>query len=184
MCRICFGPADATCMTARYRGGGPPAGTFDFTPAFYDEQCGRNDIPAALRTQCTQLDRAVRNGGYDTRINCFAERQHALCRGIIAEAEAAHRADTPKREQCLALGEPRYNQRQQNPRERRSNNCAYSEMRLGGPNGRGVRWRLLLPGACRSGTLVGREGLDCCSGNLRFAASVHRECLRFFPRRT
>src|SRR5690348_13816470 len=29
-CTICFGEADDSCMTARYRGGGPPAGTFDF----------------------------------------------------------------------------------------------------------------------------------------------------------
>jgi hypothetical protein len=184
LCRICFGEPDATCMTARYRGAGPPLGKFDFTPAFYDEHCARSDIPAALRRQCTSLNNAIQRGGYDRRINCFAEPAHSACRNLLASATAAQQADIPKRDRCLALGEARYNREQSNPRERRSNACNYSEQRLGGPNRNGVRWRLLLPAACRDGTFVGRDGLDCCSANLRFVASVDPECAAFFPRRS
>src|SRR4051794_25776466 len=78
-CSICFGEADASCMTATYRGGGPAVGRFDFTPAFYDANCSRSDIPTALRAQCASLDRAVISGGYQTRINCFSDPGNAKC---------------------------------------------------------------------------------------------------------
>jgi hypothetical protein len=42
-------------------------------------------------------------------------------------------------------------------------------------------WHLLLPAACREGTYVDRFGLDCCSADIRFAASNHPECAAFFP---
>jgi hypothetical protein len=71
-------------------------------------------------------------------------------------------------------------QNRTDPRERRANACNYSDLRLGGSGDR--RWRLLLPAACRPDTFVGRDGLDCCSENVRFAASVHPECTTFFPR--
>lgn len=183
MCRICFGEDDSTCMTARYRGGGPPRGTFDFTPAFYDQHCGRTDVPQALRDQCAALDDAVRSGGYLNRINCFDNPNHNLCRDVLAAARAAQQADTPKRDQCVSLGEAAYNRRQADARERRALACNYTAQRLGGPNSQGVRWRKLLPAACREGTFVGRDGLDCCSSDLRFVASVHPECSLYFPKR-
>jgi hypothetical protein len=181
-CTICFGEPVNTCMDALYRGGGPPAGKFDFTPAFYDENCGRDDIPKALKDQCAALDAAVVNGGYNSRINCFDNPGHAKCTAAMAAAAAAQQADEPKRELCLSLGESSYNSQQSNAKDRRSNGCNYSQQRLGGPNSNGVRWRMLLPGACRAGTFVGRDGLDCCSSNLRFAASIHPECTGFFPK--
>jgi hypothetical protein len=184
ICRICFGEAGNTCMAARYRGGGPPRGTFDFTPAFYNEHCNRADIPQGLRRQCAVLDAAVQNLGYRDRVNCFDKPDNNLCRDITAAARAAQQADTPKRDRCLSLGQAAYNQRQTDPRERRTNACNYTEERLGGPNRQGVRWRKLLPAACPEGTFVGRDGLDCCSSNLRFVASVHPECVRYFPRRS
>jgi hypothetical protein len=43
-------------------------------------------------------------------------------------------------------------------------NCAYEK---GGTskNSRGDPWRKLLPAACRPGTFVGLDGLDCWSGD-------------------
>lgn len=184
-CRICFGEADDSCMQALYRGGGPPAGTFDFTPAFYDATCGRTDIPAALARKCAELDRAVqsRDGGvsYADRINCFKEPTNPRCVEVMARAEADKAADQPKRQQCLALGEGPYNA-QQPSAEKRSLSCNYSQERRGGPNSRGVTWRVLLPAACPSGSFVGKDGLDCCSESARFAAAIKPECSRFFLR--
>lgn len=181
-CRICFGEGDSSCMNARYRGGGPPRGTFDFTPAFYSENCARPDIPARLLQQCQALDGAVASLGYDTRIDCFAEPNHVRCDEAVEAAAAAQEADDVQYDRCISMGEAAYNATQSSAATRRSNACAYSEQRLGGPNSSGTRWRILLPGACRSGTFVGRDGLDCCSSDTRFAASVHPECSRFFPR--
>jgi len=179
-CRICFSDGDDTCMTATYRGGGPPKGTFDFTPAFYAANCGQIDIPAALRKQCAALDAAVVRDGYDRRIDCFTAPTDPKCVDVTAKAKAARDLDVPKRQQCLRLGEDVYNRAQAKPTDRRTNECNYSLLRLGGTPGR--KWHMLLPGACREGTFVDRFGLDCCSADLRFAAENHPECLSFFPK--
>jgi len=179
-CRICFGENDSSCMLALYRGAGPKAGRFDFTPAFYDRNCSRGDIPQALRTQCASLDRAVARHRYDTAVNCFLTPGHPRCSALIASARAAQQADEPKRRRCLALGETRYNREQTDPRERRTNSCNYSLLRLGGPSSH--RWHLLKLAVCRPGTFVDQYGLDCCSLSIRFAAANHDECIKFFPR--
>jgi hypothetical protein len=179
-CTICFEESDDSCMNARYRGGGPAAGTFDFTPAFYEANCARQDIPDALRDQCDSLDDAVAGLGYSARTNCFLTPDDDQCRAAVAAAAAAQQADLPKFQRCLAIGEEAYNNEQTDPREKRTNACAYTLLKLGGSNQR--RWHLLLPAACRPGTFVDRFGLDCCSRDLRFAASVHPECTTFFPR--
>lgn len=179
-CEICFGEADTSCMVARYRGGGPPVGTFDFTPAFYQVNCGKGSIPLALRRRCGSLDRAVRAFGYDARVNCFTSPQNPKCDAIIAASRAAQQADVPKRQACLREGEPAYNQSQVDPNQRRALNCNYSQLSLGGSGAK--RWRLLLPAACRAGTSVDKFGLDCCSADVRFAASNHPECAAFYPR--
>lgn len=179
-CRVCFADADGSCMTALYRGAGPGRGTIDATPAFYAAHCGRPGIPAALAAQCASLDGAVARLGYDRKVNCLAGAADPRCTPVLAAARAAAAADAPRLASCRSLGEARFNARQSNPRLRRSNACLYSDMRLGGPNARGLRWRLLLPAACRPGTFVGRDGLDCCSADRRFAASAHPECAGFF----
>lgn len=178
-CRICFSGEDASCMVATYRGGGPTFGTFDFTPAFYAENCARSGIPVALAQQCASLDRAVVRTGYNRRTNCVATPADPGCAPVIAAAERARAADEPKYRQCLALGERTFNARQAGAGERRSNACSYTQLKSGGPNSAGTRWRKLLPAACRPGTYVGRDGLDCCSKDLRFAASTHPECSAF-----
>lgn len=181
-CRICFGHTENSCMTAIYRGAGPPRGKFDFTPAFYAAECGAEGIPAALAAQCAALDRRVHQLGYDDRISCFDAADDPQCAGRIAAARAARQADLPDWEDCRRVGEPAFNAAQPGDARRRSNACAYSKLKLGGPNSAGTRWRVLLPAACRSGTYVGRDGLDCCSADRRFAASVHPECAGFFPK--
>jgi hypothetical protein len=178
-CEICFSDADATCMHAKYRGNGPSAGRFDFTPAFYSENCSRSDVPRALRKQCNSLDRAASHLGYAEAINCFDEPDNPKCSSTMANARAAQDADIPKRKRCLDIGQSQYNATQSDPKERRANACNYSDLRLGGKPGN--HWRLLLPAACRTGTFVDKFGLDCCSSNVRFAAANHPECKAFFP---
>jgi hypothetical protein len=179
LCRICFGEADSSCMDALYRGGGPKAGRFDFTPAFYQANCSRTDIPAALRAQCDSLDSAAKKLKYSTAINCFLTPNDAKCVKATEQASAAQAADMPKYNSCIALGQTKFNAAQSDPKERRSNECNYSALALGGHPGN--RWRLLLPAACRPGTYVDQFGLDCCSSDVRFAAANHPECRAFFP---
>ncbi|WP_163230713.1 hypothetical protein [Caulobacter rhizosphaerae] len=178
-CQICFGEADGSCMTALYRGGGPPVGTFDFTPAFYKAECGKPANPEALRLQCKALDQTVSQRGYDKRINCFLQVDHPKCQDVLQKARAAQAVDTPKRAQCLAIGEAAYNKKQTDPKERRALDCNYTELSLGGSGTK--HWRRLLPGACPAGAFVGQDGLDCCTVDVRYAAHVHRECALLYP---
>ena len=178
-CKICFNDADDSCMTVRYRGGGPSVGTFDFTPAFYKAFCSRTELPAELSKQCRELDAAVASLKYLNRIDCFEHGDDTRCQRPLALARSAQATDEPKRLLCLKIGEADYNRRQSNPNERRANDCEYSDLQLGGTAKK--RWRVLLPAGCRKGTYVGQSGLDCCSDDLRFAASVHPECVNFFP---
>jgi hypothetical protein len=177
-CVICFGEADASCMSATYRGGGPDPGRFDFTPAFYQANCGRSDIPSALKAQCASLDKAAARLGYTKRTNCIATPTVDKCKQLIADAQLKQDADVVKRNSCLK-DETAYNKGQTDPKEKRTNECNYSLLLLGG-SGR-KHWHLLLPAACRPGTYVDRFGLDCCSSDVRFAAANHPECLPFFP---
>lgn len=177
-CTICFGDADSSCMKVTYRGGGPRAGTFDFTPAFYRENCPRDDAPAALKAQCKALDDLATKNGYTTSINCIETPENAKCTAIISAAKAAQNVDIPKREACLRQGEAAYNKAQSDPSERRSNSCNYTLSAIGGSGEK--HWRKLLPGACRPGTYVDQFGLDCCSADVRFAAQNHPECIGFF----
>jgi hypothetical protein len=39
----------------------------------------------------------------------------------------------------------------------------------------------LLPAACRDGTFVGRDGLDCCSGSVLHDGPLGTECRDFYP---
>jgi hypothetical protein len=178
-CTICFNEADNSCMTALYRGSGPHSGTFDSTPAFYEANCSRADIPESLRLECRRLDAAVRHYGYEKRMNCFETPAAPRCKSVISKSKKSQEADAIKRRECLAFGEAAYNKRQTDPRDRRADKCNYSYLFLGG-SGKN-KWRLLLPGACRPGTYVDRFGLDCCNRDLRFVANVHPECDAFFP---
>ncbi len=179
-CVVCFGESDDSCMTVMYRGSGPERGRFDFTPAFYQANCKRDDIPAALKNECASQDRAIVKYGYDKRRNCFLTPTDAKCVAVLASSKAAQDADNPKRQQCLQMGEKAFNAAQTSAKEKRANDCNYSDAPLGGSPGH--RWRILLPGACRPNTYVDPHGLDCCSQDIRFAAANQLECAVFFPR--
>jgi len=178
---ICFGESDKSCMSVMYRGHGPEAGRFDFTPTFYSANCPRADIPSALEKECRALDSAARSKGYADALNCFETPTDAKCTAVMAQAKVVKDADIPKRDRCLKVGEDHYNDEQTDPKERRSDDCNYSEQSLGGQHGK--HWKLLLPAACRDGTYVDQFGLDCCSADIRFAAHTDPECRAFYPKR-
>lgn len=179
-CMICFDKPDRSCFTALYRGNGPPEGIFDFTPAFFTAHCGRPDLPARFAAACRDLEAAVIRLGYDRRMNCFATPSDESCRVNLTAAERRKAVDIQERLACLAEGEGAYNARQTDPAMQRSLGCNYERFGTGGPNSGGVTWRRLLPGACREGSFVGRDGLDCCGDDVLAAAALHPECNRFF----
>ncbi len=181
-CRICFSEDDSSCMLATYRGGGPDVGRFDFTPAFYEENCPKPNLPAAFAGQCRSAQPTV--DILKNQINCISNPEHEKCKALMETVAKRKAADDELYEECKTLGEPAYNRKYRNqPRKQRSNDCAYEQLRTGGPNRKGERWRRLLDGACRPGTYVGRDGLDCCSGSLYAAAMLGSECRSFFVKR-
>lgn len=177
-CKICFDADPQSCMTVMYRGNGPHRDRFDFTPAFYEQNCSRPGIPRALAAQCASLRAQARR--LEGRLNCFQTPEHPRCAGVMAQARQRQAQDKPIYEACLSQTEARFN-RGRPVAERRSNDCAYEQRGTGGPNSRGRRWRRLLPGACREGTFVGRDGLDCCSGSLFHDGPLDVECRNFYP---
>lgn len=178
-CKICFDDKGNECLITQYRGSGPGKNTFDLTPAFYQEWCGKDDIPAMLKTKCAALQTVERK--LDGRVNCIKEPENVLCVELILVAGKSQLLDIPKYEQCLQHGQEAYNSDKQ-PAEKRQHNCAYEFESNGGPNSRGLKWKRLMPGVCREGTFVGRDGLDCCSGITFADAAFGRECIKFYPK--
>jgi hypothetical protein len=179
-CMICFDQTDASCITVMYRGNGPPDGKFDFTPAFFDEWCPKTQKPDALVTACAVIDRARRS--YEARVNCFATPAHASCQGVMAAATTAQQTDEPEYKLCERLGVRAYNRQQADDARDRSTNagCGYSQ-NTRKCNSNNVCWQVLLPGACSAGSLVGRDGLDCCTGTISVAGYLHPECTPYYP---
>lgn len=177
-CKICFDASPQSCMLAMYRGGGPHRDTFDFTPAFYEQNCSKPGIPSALATQCASLHVQARR--LEGRLNCFLTPEHAKCVNLVAQAKQRQAQDRPLYEACRTQGEAKFNSNRP-VAQQRSNDCAYEQRGTGGPNSAGKRWRKLLPGACREGTYVGRDGLDCCSGSLFHDGPLGVECRNFYP---
>lgn len=174
-CKICFSEDASSCMLATYRGAGPEVGRFDFTPAFYEENCPKSDLPAVFARQCRSAVPAVNK--LKNEVNCIANPGHEKCKRLMETVADRKAADDVLYEQCKSLGQTAFNrQHKDHPQMQRSNDCAYEKLRTGG---RG-KWRRLLDGACRSGNYVGRDGLDCCSGSLYAAAMLGRECRNFF----
>ena len=178
-CEICFDDNGKECLITMYRGSGPGKKTFDLTPAFYQEWCVKEDIPTALKAKCAALKQVERK--FDGRVNCIKEPGHSLCTNLINAAVSARSIDVPKYQQCLDNGQDAYNH-DKPPAEKRQHNCAYEFESNGGPNSRGLRWKKLLPGVCREGTFVGRDGLDCCSGVQLADAAFGLECISFYPK--
>lgn len=176
-CRLCIESGEKQCLEAIYRGGGPPAGTFDFTPRFYSSVCATSPPQPALAARCTALKHAA--ASLDGLRNCIAEPAHVACREMMERATAARVQDRAEYERCRQLGQKHYNLTKP-VAQQRSLGCAYERVGTGGPNSKGVTWRKLLPGACRDGTFVGRDGLDCCSGIPLADGPLARECRPFY----
>lgn len=178
-CKICFSADASSCMLATYRGAGPAVGRFDFTPAFYEENCPKPGLPVVFARQCRSAQPAIDR--LQNQINCVANPEHEKCRPLMESVAARKAADDVLYAECKRLGEAAFNRNHRTePRKQRSNDCSYEMVRTGGPNSRGERWRRLLDGACRPGTYAGRDGLDCCTGSLYAAAFLGSECRQFF----
>jgi hypothetical protein len=174
-CTICFSEDEASCMTATYRGGGPAVGRFDFTPAFYQENCPKPTLPAAFARQCHSAEPALAR--LRGQINCVVNPTHERCRTIMEAAARRKSADDPLYAECKSLGQTAFNQKyRRQPERQRILDCAYERQSHGG----GGRWHRLLDGACLDGNYAGRDGLDCCSGNIYEGAMLGRECRGFF----
>lgn len=177
-CLLCIESGGKQCLEATYRGGGPAHKTFDFTPAFYQKACAGQPPQDALKAKCEELRKGAK--ALEDRINCFAEPTRAECEALIKAARETQTADRTVYDECKAKGELNFNK--DRPKEiQRSNNCAYERYGTGGPNSKGTTWKKLLPGVCRSGTFVGRDGLDCCSGNSFSDGPLGLECRAFYP---
>ncbi len=177
-CRICFDRNATECMNVMYRGGGPSPNRFDFTPAFYEKYCNQPSIPAALASKCSSLNAQAKT--LDGRVNCILNSDNPKCTDLIKSAKAQQVADRHLYEQCKQVGETQFN-RSRPTEKQRSLSCAYEKNGTGGPNSRGQKWKRLLPGACRDNTFVGRDGLDCCNGNLFSDGPLGVECIIFYP---
>ena len=67
-----------------YRGAGPGRNTFDFTPAFYEEWCEKQDLPTRLEARCEELEGVAAR--LDGRVNCIRHPERAECEERMAEA--------------------------------------------------------------------------------------------------
>ncbi|MGO4158707.1 hypothetical protein [Cupriavidus sp. YAF13] len=178
-CEICLAVERKECLTVMYRGDGPGEMTFDFTPAFFESRCGTTSIPTLLEKECLRL--RVAAAKLDGTINCFSNLDHPKCKDIMASALARKNADLPIFNECKRVTEEKFN-RGKPLKAQRINDCAYEAAINGGPNKHGTRWNKLLPGACRPGTYVGRDGLDCCSGSSFKDGPLLQECEAFHPK--
>jgi len=180
-CRICFSEEESSCMTVTYRGPGPQEGIFDFTPAFYEENCTKENLPEPLLQVCRDAARRVEV--LKKRVNCFETPNDPKCVDLMASATKRKAVDQPLFDECRTLGEVKFNQKYADqPALQRTWGCNY-EMNGSGGGEPGSDRRLLLPAACGSNSYVGRDGLDCCSNDLFAAALLQRECADFFPRK-
>jgi len=177
ICEICLISNRRQCLKVMYRGGGPDQNTFDFTPAFFQEVCASTPAQEILSERCRKMHQA--DASLSGLTNCIAVPGSPECAPVILKARNDRIVDLPIYEKCLAIGLDKFNL-QKPLAAKRSLNCAYEAKGTGGPNSRGTKWRKLLPGACREGTFVGRDGLDCCSGVQLTDAWLGPECRVFY----
>ena len=177
-CKICFSEHTDSCMLAMYRGAGPDVDRFDFTPAFYEENCPKPQLPTAFAKKCRTAAAAI--AVLRTKINCIEQPTHEKCRPMMDVVVRRKAADDVLYAECKQMGEAAFNHKYQTkPSLQRSNDCEYEKLSTG-QNSHGQRWRRLLDGTCTSGSYVGRNGLDCCSGSLFSTALLDSECRGFY----
>jgi len=180
-CRICFSEDESSCMTVTYRGPGPSEGIFDFTPAFYKENCTKDNLPEPLMQVCR--DAAHRVEMLKKRVNCFETPDDPKCLDLMTISAKRKAADQIYFDECRTLGEAKFNSKYADrPALQRTWGCNY-EMNGSGGGEVGSDRRLLLPAACGPNSFVGREGLDCCANDVFAAALLQRECAEYFPRK-
>ncbi len=173
-CAICFNTENASCLVTTYRGSGPPRKRFDVTPAFLKEWCGREPLPATLAAKCeSHMAAAARLAA---KTNCIATPEDPACVDAMSAAIAAKEEDTPRYNQCKAMGQSAYNAAQEDDALKREHGCAYWANRRHPSD----EWILLTPGACKEGYYVGRDGLDCCSADPVQAAIDPLECSPYY----
>lgn len=178
-CEICFSSNRQQCIVVMYRGAGPSKNTFDFTPAFFELHCTKTNELPSLEKKCDELRKgaSVLKG----RINCIRNTDHDLCEDLMAQAQALRDADLLNYQRCNLIGAAQFNKTQPT-RQQRSKDCAYEAHGTGGPNSKGTTWRKLLPAACHPNAFVGRDGLDCCTGNRLTDGGFSLECRPFYPK--
>lgn len=177
-CKICFSEAADSCMLAIDRGAGPDVDRFDFTPAFYEENCPKPQLPAAFASKCRAAEAVI--NALRAQTNCIAQPAHEKCKAMMDVVVSRKAADDLKYAECKQLGEAAYNQKYRTRTAlQRSNDCEYEKLSTG-RNSRGQRWRRLLDGTCNAGAYVGKNGLDCCSGALFSTALLESECRGFY----
>lgn len=166
-------------MTVTYRRAGPERGRFDFTPAFYEENCGKSDIPRQLADTCGSFESRYKRYTKD-HVYCLEQPDHPKCRNVIAAAKAGRNEDEALWSECRSLGQDVFNKKYSGERNKqRSEECAYEKYGTGGPNRLGQRWRRLKPAACWPDTYVGRDGLDCCGSGKMALGGLGGECSKY-----
>ena len=179
-CKICFSAQADSCMIAMYRGAGPDVDRFDFTPAFYEENCAKPQLPKVFAEKCRVATAAI--AGLRTQISCIDQPTHERCKAMMDAVVSRKAADDVLYAECKQMGEAAFNQKYKTqPSVQRSNDCEYEKLSTG-RNSHGQRWRRLLDGTCKSGAYVGKNGLDCCSGSLFSTALLESECRGFYVR--
>ena len=176
-CQICFSAGGQQCINVMYRSAGPTAMTFDLTPAFYEEACPKAKPFPALQSKCDEIAKGA--AGLADRTNCIQDAAKPGCKSVVDAARLHQDEDRLLYDECKAKGEAKFNATRTKDK-RRSNNCAYEFAGTGGPNSKGTTWRRLMPGACRPGTFVGRDGLDCCNGRPISDGPLGIECRGFY----
>jgi hypothetical protein len=181
-CTICFSSNAADCVTTIFRGSGPPVGRFDVTPGFLLRHCYsddllnlRSDMPAGIQSICKSVRKI--STSYQTKINCIDNPTHPTCKSFMTEQEKKKNDDLSKYEECLRLGETKYNAGKSES-EQRIYGCAYRKL----STKHGVNqtlWHDLMPGACPKDSFVSPNGLDCCSAN-EVVSACSGDCGVFF----
>jgi hypothetical protein len=102
LCKICFSQQADSCMLAMYRGAGPDVDRFDFTPAFYEENCSKPQLPLAFARKCRTAEAAIAN--LRTQINCIEQPTHEKCRPMMDVVVRRKAADDLLYAECKQMG--------------------------------------------------------------------------------
>ncbi len=167
-CTVCFSAAAKDCITTIYRGGGPPRGTFDVTPKLLRGICFlpettelRSELPEGLKKICKGMADNIRRLG--RKVNCIGFPLYEGCKPIIEAHAAIKRQDKAAFEECMRLGQDKYNKKHKGQGDR-SQGCFYFKSFKALAH-KDESWQSMSPSACPDGSFVNSHGLDCCSAD-------------------